>query len=93
MSAVCMISINDINPLAEILLSMEVNCMFLEIPSPTRKKGSVSSQHEDCVVPDIDDEDDVFKFDRPNIPTGSSEMTSQTYFYVITYLAFFTLNI
>jgi hypothetical protein len=45
--------------------------IFVEIPSPTRKKGSVSSQHEDCVVPDIDDdEDDVFRFDRPNIPTG-----------------------
>ena len=46
---------------------------LLEIPSPTRKKGSMSSQHEDCVVPDIDDdEDDVFKFDRPNIPTGNT---------------------
>ena len=42
----------------------------IEIPSPTRKKGSLSSHLEDCVVPDIDDDDNVFKFDRPNVPSG-----------------------
>lgn len=51
----------------ESFLDLRVN--FDEIPSPTRKKGSLSSQHEDCVVPDIDDEDNVFKFDRPKVPS------------------------
>jgi len=48
-------------------------CFFLfislEIPSPTRKKGS-TSELEDCVVPDIDDEDNVFNFEQPRVPPG-----------------------
>ncbi|XP_032237865.2 uncharacterized protein LOC5512521 [Nematostella vectensis] len=46
-------------------LDLRVN--FQEIPSPTRKKGSTSSG-EDCVVPDIDDEDNVFNFEQPRVP-------------------------
>ena len=42
---------------------------FPEIPSPTRKKGSTSTS-EDCVVPDIDDEDNVFNFNQPRVPAG-----------------------
>lgn len=40
-----------------------------DIPSPTRKKGSTSTS-EDCVVPDIDDEDNVFNFEQPRVPAG-----------------------
>lgn len=40
-----------------------------DIPSPTRKKGSTSTS-EDCVVPDIDDEDNVFNFNQPRVPAG-----------------------
>lgn len=43
-----------------------------DIPSPTRKKGSTSTS-EDCVVPDIDDEDNVFNFEQPRVPTGKEE--------------------
>ncbi|XP_031575147.1 protein c-ets-2-B-like [Actinia tenebrosa] len=46
-------------------LDLRVN--FQEIPSPTRKKGS-TSETEDCVVPDIDDEDNVFNFEQPRVP-------------------------
>lgn len=43
---------------------------YLDIPSPTRKKGSTSTS-EDCVVPDIDDEDNVFNFEQPRVPAGT----------------------
>ena len=49
-----------------------LNCLFIhmtDIPSPTRKKGSTSTS-EDCVVPDIDDEDNVFNFEQPRVPAG-----------------------
>ena len=42
---------------------------FPDIPSPTRKKASTSTS-EDCVVPDIDDEDNVFNFEQPRVPAG-----------------------
>ena len=42
---------------------------YSDIPSPTRKKGSTSTS-EDCVVPDIDDEDNVFNFEQPRVPAG-----------------------
>ena len=43
-----------------------------DIPSPTRKIGSTSTS-EDCVVPDIDDEDNVFNFEQPRVPSGKEE--------------------
>ena len=49
---------------------LSVNLSFYpDIPSPTRKKGSTSTS-EDCVVPDIDDEDNVFNFNQPRVPAG-----------------------
>ena len=57
--------------------------LFLEIPSPTHKTSSISSQHEDCVVPDIDNDEDVFNFDKPNFPTGMFNLCMQTFSNVV----------
>lgn len=46
---------------------VDIRVNFQDIPSPTRKKGSTSTS-EDCVVPDIDDEDNVFNFEQPRVP-------------------------
>ena len=43
--------------------------LIVDIPSPNRKKSSTSTA-EDCVVPDIDDEDNVFNFEQPRVPPG-----------------------
>ena len=52
--------------------------LFPDIPSPTRKKGSTSTS-EDCVVPDIDDEDNVFNFEQPRVPAGKEENYKNVY--------------
>lgn len=49
-----------------------------DIPSPTRKKGS-TSMCEDCVVPDIDDEDNVFNFEQPRVPAGRKHFGNNFY--------------
>ena len=53
---------------ASIFLNINLS-VSADIPSPTRKKGSTSTS-EDCVVPDIDDEDNVFNFEQPRVPAG-----------------------
>lgn len=53
---------------------LDVRVDFQEIPSPTRKKGSTST-YEDCVVPDIDDEDNVFNFEQPRVPPDPRSWT------------------
>lgn len=62
-----MVNTTQLNFGSEVL---NVNLYFcVDIPSPTRKKGSTSTS-EDCVVPDIDDEDNVFNFEQPRVPAG-----------------------
>lgn len=53
--------------------SLHLRVNFQEIPSPTRKTSM--SVFEDCVVPDIDDDDNVFNFDQPKVSQNPQEWT------------------